>query len=548
TEDLTPRLQSSIVHVSARGRGAGAGAGARGKCKWGENKEQSESPPPTRFCTSFVYEFNIFSLPSPFMPLIAATGKHRRKVRFPSNPSAPPASSPKRSGIRAGKMSQEARPGIPVLFTQPPPIRDPLVTETIDLQDATLEKVLPLLRGLQVSAPLNVHGVPALQRDDHVAYLYDALEDYPPGFVAMDSSRPWMVYWALAGLSLLGEDVTGFRERVIPTLRPMQNPTGGFGGGHGQISHLASSYAAILALAMIGGEDAFALIDRRAMWQWLGRLKQADGGFRVCEGGEEDVRGAYCAMTLISLLDLPVNLPLDSPARGAGLESLTDRIPEYLSRCQTFEGGISGSPGVEAHGAYAFCALACLSILGPPEEIIARHMNLPLLLSWLSARQYAPEGGFSGRTNKLVDGCYSHWVGGCWPLLQSALDGRPETSAPSHTVGSLFSREGLARYILSCCQSQNGGLRDKPGKHADSYHTCYVLTGLSATQHDHYRTDSSISSGRFASAFSWRSSPARDNMVYEQSDRLAPFHPLYVIPHQAAEKMRLWYEAQPLAI
>ena len=151
---------------------------------------------------------------------------------------------------------------------------------------------------------------------------------------------------------------------------------------------------------------------------------------------------------------------------------------------QTFEGGISGSPGSEAHGAYAFCALACLSILGPPEETIARfvifahyslrshhtdlassHMDLPLLLSWLSARQYAPEGGFSGRTNKLVDGCYSHWVGSCWPLIQSALDGHPQSaSAPSTTVGSLFSHEGLARYILSCCQHPFGGLRDKPGK------------------------------------------------------------------------------------
>lgn len=70
----------------------------------------------------------------------------------------------------------------------------------------------------------------------------------------------------------------------------MQNPTGGFGGGHGQVSHLASSYAAILSLAMVGGSDAFALVDRKTMWQWLGNLKQSDGGFRVCEGGEEDVR------------------------------------------------------------------------------------------------------------------------------------------------------------------------------------------------------------------------------------------------------------------
>lgn len=95
---------------------------------------------------------------------------------------------------------------------------------------------------------------------------------------------------------------------------------------------------------------------------------------------------------------------------------------------------------------------------------IKRHMNVSMLLSWLSARQYAPEGGFSGRTNKLVDGCYSHWVGGCWPLLQSALDGVQSATAPNEaSSGNLYSREGLTRYILGCCQAKEG-LRDKPGK------------------------------------------------------------------------------------
>lgn len=28
-----------------------------------------------------------------------------------------------------------------------------------------------------------------------------------------------------------------------------------------------------------------------------------------------------------------------------------------------------------------------------------------------------------------------------------------------------------------------GGLRDKPGKPADYYHTCYCLSGLSCSQH-----------------------------------------------------------------
>ena len=30
---------------------------------------------------------------------------------------------------------------------------------------------------------------------------------------------------------------------------------------------------------------------------------------------------------------------------------------------------------------------------------------------WLYARQCEMEGGFNGRTNKLVDGCYSWYVG-----------------------------------------------------------------------------------------------------------------------------------------
>ena len=31
------------------------------------------------------------------------------------------------------------------------------------------------------------------------------------------------------------------------------------------------------------------------------------------------------------------------------------------------------------------------------------------------------EGGFQGRTNKLVDGCYSFWQGGVFPLIHMIL-------------------------------------------------------------------------------------------------------------------------------
>ena len=230
------------------------------------------------------------------------------------------------------------------------------------------------------------------------------------------------------------------------------------------MSHLAGVYATLLSLAIVGGEEAYSLVDRKSMWQWLGRLKQPDGGFRISEGGEEDVRGAYCALVAVSLLNLPLSLPPDSPARSAGFETFFDGLGEYISRCQTYEGGIGASPGNEAHGAYAFCAIACLCLLDSPHESLNRYLNLDELVGWLSSRQYSPEGGLAGRTNKVVDGCYSHWLGGCWPLVQAAISGPRGSPNSDSTIHNLYSSEGLARYILCCCQAEDGGLRDKPSK------------------------------------------------------------------------------------
>lgn len=153
---------------------------------------------------------------------------------------------------------------------------------------------------------------------------------------------------------------------MITTLRPLQNSTGGFSGGHGQYSHLATTYAAVLSLVTVGGE-ALDLVDRRAMyvtpgthatilsnksrWQWLGALKQAEGDFEVCVGGERDVRcvllkritvacltneysGAYCAMVILSLLNLPTELPQSSPARQYGHTQFHDGLIEWIGKCK----------------------------------------------------------------------------------------------------------------------------------------------------------------------------------------------------------------------
>jgi len=264
-------------------------------------------------------------------------------------------------------------------------------------------------------------------------------------------------------------------------------------------------------------------------------MKQLNGGFTMSQDGEEDIRGAYCAMTIISLLNLPISLPPDSPANITGSETFLTGLPEWVGRCQSFEGGIGAAPNNEAHGAYAFCGLACLSIIGPPQKSVARYLNVASLIAWLGSQQRAPEGGFAGRTNKLVDGCYSHWVGGCWALLSAALQN------PNAEM-DLWSREGLVRYILCCCQTKKGGLRDKPSKHPDAYHSCYNLVGLSAAQnYFEFVEDDKMDLLPLKAPYGW-SWKGEADVPCEETDRVTLVHPVFVIPFEKVVECRTYFE------
>lgn len=97
------------------------------------------------------------------------------------------------------------------------PIRDNLQTPTSTLQDETMKQCLPLLTSFEESprdlAGLNTWSMPRLRREKHVGFLHQCLKPLAAGFVGFDASRPWILYWVLAGLSLLGEDVQSYRER-----------------------------------------------------------------------------------------------------------------------------------------------------------------------------------------------------------------------------------------------------------------------------------------------------------------------------------------------
>ncbi|KAH3766525.1 protein farnesyltransferase subunit beta [Pelomyxa schiedti] len=303
---------------------------------------------------------------------------------------------------------------------------------------------------------------------EHITFLLKSIADLPPSFQSLDASQPWLLYWSLNALDLLHSLPPTIAQNVASTLAACQHPTGGYAGGIGQLAHLAATYAATRAIGIVGG-PAFAITDRKKMLEFLLRIKQPDGSFISHDDGETDIRGAYCAIATAAILNIL------TPALVAG-------TAEWIGRCQTYEGGLGGFPGNEAHGGYAYCGVAALHILGRMDVI-----DIPALLHWLSQRQMVFEGGFQGRTNKLVDSCYSFWQGSVFPLVASATNGAALTS--DHEW--LFDPIALKHYVLHCCQDMSGGLRDKPGKGRDLYHTCYALSGLSLAQ---YTSDENPSS------------------------------------------------------
>lgn len=207
--------------------------------------------------------------------------------------------------------------------------------------------------------------MPLLHRQEHIRYLEKSIGLLTSSYECLDSSRPWLVYWILNSASVLNfsfADAT--KAAIVGFLKRCQNPTGGFGGGPGQYSHLATTYAAVNSLIIIGTRAAYEAIDRDGLFKFLSSVREPSGAFRMHLDGEVDVRGAYCALSAAKLASLP----------EADVRDLFRDTPSWIKQCQTYEGGFGGVPGLEAHGGYSFCAVAALLLLNTNGGINQRSL------------------------------------------------------------------------------------------------------------------------------------------------------------------------------
>ena len=305
----------------------------------------------------------------------------------------------------------------------------------------------------------------------HSRYIEKYLTMPLPYFYAsLDCNHGWMLYWLTNSFAIINDTLIPEESELIKKKIKRNIVNGGLGGISGgvhQIGHAASTYLSVLSLLL--AEDYSTLEKIRSnLYKWFLQLKNPDGSFRMHENGESDARSVYCVLCVAYLLNILT-------------EELSRDTLKWLNKCQTFEGGFGGLPHTESHGGYSFCAMACYFILLNPKygaflTQIEQQIDFQLFIRWAVMRQYQIEGGLSGRTNKLVDVCYSFWIGALYPMISLAL-GR---------VDSIFQRSALNAYILKCCQRREGGFKDKPGKSVDFYHTNYALCGLSMANHTYW--------------------------------------------------------------
>ena len=207
-----------------------------------------------------------------------------------------------------------------------------------------------------------------LLRDKHIEYLSQVWKQpLKAGFVTLDSSRPWMLYWCLHGCDLLDglsriDEET--RCRMISTLEQCWSPIsiqappvtkeedpqyyagidistdfilGGFGGGPLQMAHAATTYASILSLCILatystGSEESSSRAKqllakvRIPLYRWMLSLQTSEGGYRMHHDGEVDVRASYTVLCCADHLQL-------------NTEKLRhEKVAQYIQNCQSFEG------------------------------------------------------------------------------------------------------------------------------------------------------------------------------------------------------------------
>nr|XP_009680895.1 PREDICTED: protein farnesyltransferase subunit beta-like [Struthio camelus australis] len=314
-----------------------------------------------------------------------------------------------------------------------------------------------------------------LQREKHFHYLKRGLRQLTEAYECLDASRPWLCYWILHSLELLEEPI----PESVASESEMESKR----------SHSGCCDVRAWGGWTLTGPSCPAGSCRKKLLEYLHSLKQPDGSFLMHVGGEVDVRWVGAAedglptlgSTSLGNASLPrcsrrgvypgcgpaelrprwgpsratarFKRPLCSPRAAVRSRLGPERSGGLDVARRPAEIGMGVSTGLWWWG------MSCARLELPGAVIALATAPVCPLQHWVTSRQMRFEGGFQGRCNKLVDGCYSFWQDG--PLSHRALHARGD--AALSMTHWMFDQSALQEYILLCCQCPAGGLLDKPG-------------------------------------------------------------------------------------
>ncbi len=235
---------------------------------------------------------------------------------------------------------------------------------------------------------------------------------------------------------------------------------GGFGAAPGHDAHILYTGYSVQILTMIDGFDA--LEEKMAggkhkIATFIANLQQPDGRFAGDQWGETDTRFLFSAFYTLSLLGyMPHQRPSEPPM--INVQAAT----AYIKACHNSDGGFGVAPGAESHSGQVFTCVGALSVAGELDSYLGEE-GKDSLGAWLSERQLG-SGGLNGRPEKLVDVCYSWWVGSSLAMIDRL---------------HWLDQAKLTTFILQCQDPDEGGIADRPEDMVDVFHTVFGIAGLS---------------------------------------------------------------------
>ena len=288
---------------------------------------------------------------------------------------------------------------------------------------------------------------------DMIQYLSRMINNASEGRMRAETSLITMAMYMLTPFPILGLDKSDkfphVTQIITSFLQHRQSKDGLFTGFPQDNPTIIINMLTVSAIAICGTETSYQLINRESMYKFLLSLKNEDGSFSVSLGAEADLRSTYSALVIAKMLNILT-------------DDITKNVLEFTKACFNPDGGFGPLPHYESHSGFIHCGIGILYILGRLDDI-----NLNKCVRYISLRQDEFSGGFSGRTNKLVDSCYSWWLGTAAKILAEHLN-----------IPPFWDVEAMSRYIIQCCQIHSGGYCDSPPSNPDPFHTCYALAGL----------------------------------------------------------------------